>query len=95
MKTFVALPLALGILAASAAAAQTADAYRPHHARRLAGHPAVTHLTNALAPFTAAVPPAVYPARPWSPYPYTDHKTNGLSRNPWDCAAYGCIDTGG
>ena len=38
-------------------------------------------------------PSTVYPAaRPWLPYPYNYHETDGLSRNPNDCAVYGCID---
>jgi hypothetical protein len=27
--------------------------------------------------------------------PYSAHGTDGLSRNPDDCAKYGCIDNGG
>jgi len=27
--------------------------------------------------------------------PFGDNETDGLSRNPGDCATYGCIDNGG
>jgi hypothetical protein len=27
------------------------------------------------------------------PYPYNYHETDGLSRNPNDCAVWGCIDS--
>jgi hypothetical protein len=28
-------------------------------------------------------------------YPYNIHETDGLSRNPDDCARWGCVDVGG
>ena len=28
-------------------------------------------------------------------YPYNIHETDGLSRNPDDCAKWGCVDVGG
>jgi hypothetical protein len=31
---------------------------------------------------------------PLIPYPYNIHETDGLSRNPDDCAKWGCIDVG-
>jgi hypothetical protein len=31
---------------------------------------------------------------PLVPYPYNIHETDGLSRNPDDCAKWGCIDAG-
>jgi hypothetical protein len=34
------------------------------------------------------------PSNPYG-YPYNIHETDGLSRNPDDCARWGCIDTGG
>jgi hypothetical protein len=33
------------------------------------------------------------PTNPYG-YPYNIHETNGLSRNPDDCAKWGCIDVG-
>jgi hypothetical protein len=32
---------------------------------------------------------------PLVPYPYNIHETDGLSRNPDDCARWGCVDVGG
>ena len=34
------------------------------------------------------------PSNPYG-YPYNIHETDGLSRNPDDCARWGCIDNGG
>jgi hypothetical protein len=31
---------------------------------------------------------------PLEAYPYNIHETDGLSRNPDDCARWGCIDVG-
>jgi hypothetical protein len=33
------------------------------------------------------------PTNPYG-YPYNIHETDGLSRNPDDCAKWGCIDAG-
>jgi hypothetical protein len=34
------------------------------------------------------------PSNPYG-YPYNVHETDGLSRNPDDCAKWGCVDVGG
>jgi hypothetical protein len=34
------------------------------------------------------------PTNPFG-YPYNIHETDGLSRNPDDCAKWGCVDVGG
>ena len=34
------------------------------------------------------------PSNPYG-YPYNIHETDGLSRNPDDCARWGCVDVGG
>ena len=34
------------------------------------------------------------PTNPYG-YPYDVHETDGLSRNPDDCARWGCVDVGG
>ena len=34
------------------------------------------------------------PTNPYG-YPYNVHETDGLSRNPDDCAKWGCVDVGG
>ena len=43
----------------------------------------------------AAVPqrPTAFPSARPQPYPYNFHETDGLSRNPNDCAVWGCIDS--
>jgi hypothetical protein len=43
----------------------------------------------------AAVPerPTIFPSARPQPYPYNYHETDGLSRNPNDCVAWGCIDS--
>lgn len=43
----------------------------------------------------AAVPeqPTIFPSARPLPYPYNYHETDGLSRNPNDCAVWGCIDS--
>ena len=33
------------------------------------------------------------PSNPYG-YPYNVHETDGLSRNPDDCARWGCVDVG-
>jgi hypothetical protein len=33
------------------------------------------------------------PSNPYG-YPYNIHETDGLSRNPDDCARWGCVDVG-
>jgi hypothetical protein len=48
-----------------------------------------------IADMGAAVPerPTVFPSARPQPYPYNFHETDGLSRNPNDCAVWGCIDS--
>ena len=48
-----------------------------------------------LADMRAAVPetPTVFPSARPQAYPYNFHETDGLSRNPNDCAVWGCIDS--
>lgn len=47
-----------------------------------------------MAAMRAPVPerPTVFPSARPQPYPYNLHETDGLSRNPNDCAVWGCID---
>lgn len=37
--------------------------------------------------------PTIFPSARPQPYPYNYHETDGLSRNPNDCAVWGCIDS--
>jgi hypothetical protein len=53
----------------------------------------VIHQNVAALP--AAVPERLnmFPSAWPRPYPYNFHETDGLSRNPNDCAVWGCIDS--
>jgi hypothetical protein len=53
------------------------------------------HAHQNFASMRAAVPerPTVFPSARPQPYPYSFHETDGLSRNPNDCAVWGCIDS--
>jgi hypothetical protein len=86
--------LALGIvLVGPVTAYATERPMRPVHSHRTIHHRAVVHYDAFTAPTVGAraeVEPAVRP----QPYPYNSHETDGLSRNPDDCA-YGCVDNGG
>jgi hypothetical protein len=78
---------ALGILLAApvmtypaaSANARTMHRAHPHHKDNFAD-------AKALAPLWTT---------PAAAAPYSAHDTDGLSRNPDDCAKYGCIDNGG
>jgi len=50
---------------------------------------------QGFATMQALVPerPTVFPSARPQPYPYNFHETDGLSRNPNDCAVWGCIDS--
>jgi hypothetical protein len=37
--------------------------------------------------------PTMFSSTRPQPYPYNFHETDGLSRNPNDCAVWGCIDS--
>jgi hypothetical protein len=85
LKTITAL--SLGFLLAGAAAANADDASRTLtyeiHAHRAVHHMSLDPRARAL---TAAPTQAVTAKQP---------RTDGLSRNPEDCAKYGCVDNGG
>ncbi len=90
MKRSILPPLALGIVLAGALAAYpAAGATKPAHRHSTIHHRSVAAHATALAPRSVFAT-----ATPW-PYPYSTHETDGLSRNPDDCARYGCIDSGG
>jgi hypothetical protein len=85
VSTILAL-LCAGPATATAALSQNAGVPAAHAWR-------VAH--QNLADMRAAVlqrPPMFPSARP-QPYPYNFHETDGLSRNPNDCAVWGCIDS--
>jgi hypothetical protein len=78
--------LCAGSMEASAAISQTHSDRVMHHTR----HVAPQHM----AAMRAAAPerPTVFPSAWPRAYPYNLHETDGLSRNPNDCAVWGCID---
>ena len=87
MKTFLNTSVALAILLAGPAMTYpAAGASAPTTHRAYPSHKANLADAKALAPLWAT---------PAFAAPSTAHKTDGLSRNPEDCAKYGCIDEGG
>jgi hypothetical protein len=60
--------------------------------RDTVAHP--LHFAHKRMAAMRAVPerPTVFPSARPQPYPYNLHETDGLSRNPNDCAVSGCID---
>jgi hypothetical protein len=90
MKTIltstVLILLCAGPMPATAALARTGSVSTEHRLR-------IAH--QSFADMRAAVPepPTVFPSRRPQPYPYNFHETDGLSRNPNDCAVWGCVDS--
>ena len=82
------------VLAILCAGSTTATAARSENAGVPAAH-GLRFAHQNLAAMHAAVPepPTVFPSRRPQPYPYNFHETDGLSRNPNDCAVWGCIDS--
>jgi ABC-type transporter Mla subunit MlaD len=85
VSTILAL-LCAGPATATAALSQNAGVPAAHASR-------VAH--QNLADMRAAVlqRPTMFPSARPQPYPYNFHETDGLSRNPNDCAVWGCIDS--
>jgi hypothetical protein len=78
--------LCVGPMAATAALSQTASVSTEHALR-------IAHQNFAGMRAAVPEPPTVFPSRRSQPYPYNFHETDGLSRNPNDCAVWGCIDS--
>ena len=91
MTKRIIAPLAVGLLCVYSieASAAVLQKYNDRVERRL-----LTAHQN-FASMRAAVParPTVFPSARPQPYPYNYHETDGLSRNPNDCAVWGCIDS--
>ena len=85
--------LASTVLALLCAGPMTATAALSQNAGAAAHASRVAH--QNLGDMRAAVPgtPTVFPSSRPQPYPYNFHETDGLSRNPNDCAVWGCIDS--
>jgi hypothetical protein len=88
-KGFIA-SMALALLCAGSMQASAAVSHKYSH--RVVRYSHVTH--QNVAALRAEVParPTVFPSAWPRPYPYNFHETDGLSRNPNDCAVWGCID---
>ena len=84
-STFLAI-LCAGSMTATAALSRTTSV-SAEHALRIA-HQNFGGMRAALPE-----PPTVFPSKRPQPYPYNFHETDGLSRNPNDCAVWGCIDS--
>jgi hypothetical protein len=82
------------VLALLCAAQTSATAALPQNTGVPATH-ASRVVNRNLADMRAALPstPTVFPSSRPQPYPYNFHETDGLSRNPNDCAVWGCIDS--
>lgn len=77
--------LCAGSMEASAALSHKYSDRAPRHLR-------FAHQNVAVLRAAVPQPPAIYPSARPQPYPYNFHETDGLSRNPNDCAVWGCID---
>jgi hypothetical protein len=85
MRSSMVHRLALGAgLAAAVAACQTERQNIP------------TMTAEAASKLPPGQVPRIFrdPTNPFG-YPYNIHETDGLSRNPDDCAKWGCVDVGG
>jgi hypothetical protein len=78
--------LCVGPMTATSALSRTAIVATEH---------ALRSAHQKFADMRAAVPepPTVFPSSRRQPYPYNFHETDGLSRNPNDCAVWGCVDS--
>ena len=91
MTKRIIAPLAVGLLCAysTEASAALSHKYSDHVPHRL-------HFAHrSFMAVQAAVPErrTIFLSAPPQPYPYNDHETDGLSRNPNDCVMSGCIDS--
>jgi len=93
--------LALGAaLAVSGASYASEGARKPLHHHHLMRNKGIDHRQAVDAGATAYAPPIVFPffglwANSSTVHQSGVHETDGLSRNPDDCAKWGCIDNGG
>jgi hypothetical protein len=72
---------------------QASAAVSHEHSDRVADHRDFAN--QNFASMRAALPerPTIFPSARPQQYPYNYHETDGLSRNPNDCAVWGCIDS--
>jgi hypothetical protein len=86
LATAVLTLLCAGPITANAAISQPASVAAEHVLR-------IAHRDFADTRAAAPEPPTVFPSSRPQPYPYNYHETDGLSRNPNDCAVWGCVDS--
>ena len=92
MKTSIFVLLASLATSPLASAALPDDVKTIRYLHRVYGHAQRAVETKGTEPdATARLPAGVFVSGP-QPYPFSDHRTDGLSRNPADCLRYGCID---
>jgi hypothetical protein len=82
--------LAFALLCASSMEASAALSHK--YSDCAPRHLHFAHQNVAALRAAVAEPPTIYPSARPQPYPYNFHETDGLSRNPNDCAVWGCID---
>jgi hypothetical protein len=86
LATAVLTLLCVGPITANSAISQPASVAAEHVLR-------IAHRDFADMRAAAPEPPTVFPSSRPQPYPYNYHETDGLSRNPNDCAVWGCVDS--
>ena len=91
MKTSIFVLLASLATSPLASAALPDDVKTIRYLHRVYGHAQRAVETKGAEPDAAArLPTGAFSGQP--PDPFSDHRTDGLSRNPDDCLRYGCID---
>lgn len=90
MKKGIIASMALALLCAGSM--QASAALSSKHSHRAARHSPIVHRNFAGLRAEVSEQPTVFPSAWPRPYPYNFHETDGLSRNPNDCAVWGCID---
>jgi hypothetical protein len=91
MAKGIVASMMLAVLCASSmeASAAVSHKYSDHVVR----HPYVAHQNVTALRTVVPERPNMFPSAWPRPYPYNFHETDGLSRNPNDCAVWGCIDS--
>jgi hypothetical protein len=72
---------------------QASAALSHEHSDRVAHHRDSANQSFTSMRAAIAERPTIFPSARPQPYSYNYHETDGLSRNPNDCAVWGCIDS--
>jgi hypothetical protein len=91
MTKRIIAPLAVGLLCVYSIGASAAHSHK--YSDRVHQRLHFTRQNFAAMQAVAPEPPNTFPSARPQPYPYNYHETDGLSRNPNDCAVWGCIDS--